>query len=202
MHRRVVRRETETAGVRGDVVDANGAGLAGNYAQEPVAVGRRADALSLGAADAAGDEALDAEVLVYDAQGGELGVGQFADAIRYQLQYTVQIQDPCDTAGGRIHGRKLFGCSPGASPRPGRPDDNLEPASALVHGEDRCRRRIQLQSCQNAIAESKVVATKADRFRTGIDQASGPQFGFRQRRRIQMEMPASKTGTTDHSGKG
>jgi hypothetical protein len=60
VHRRVVRREAVAARVRGDVVDADRVGLAGDHAEQAVAVRRRPDPLALRPADAAGDEALDA----------------------------------------------------------------------------------------------------------------------------------------------
>jgi len=48
-----------------------------DHAEQAVAVRRRADPLTLDPADAARDKALDPALLVDDAEGGVLGVGEF-----------------------------------------------------------------------------------------------------------------------------
>ena len=122
VHRRVVRREAVAARVGGDVGTRIGCGLARDHAEQAVAVRRGADPLALGAADAAGDEPLDAAVLVDDTEGGVLGVGQLADAIGDQLQDAVQVQDAGDAAGGSVEGGQLVRglARRGPSTRPSR----------------------------------------------------------------------------------
>ena len=114
----MVRREAVAAGVSADVVDADGLRIAGDDAEQAVAVRRRSDPLALRPVDAAGDEALDPEVLVDDAERRVLGVGKLADAVRDQLKDAVQIQDAGDAARRRVERGKFVGRLSGPCPRP------------------------------------------------------------------------------------
>ena len=115
VHLGVVRWEAVAARVRGNVVDADRTSLECNHTKEPEPVWRRPDPLAVGTADAAGYESLEPVVLVHDAQGCVLGVDQLADAVRNELQDSVQIQDAGDAPRGRIERRQLVGGLSGTS---------------------------------------------------------------------------------------
>jgi hypothetical protein len=172
----MICRETETAGVRPDVVDTDGVSFAGNHAEQALAVWRRADPLALRPADAAGDEALDAEVLINDAQGRVLGVGKFADPIRDELEDAIQIKHAGDAARGSVHRGQLVRGLTGPGPRPRGTEDNLKAAGAFIDREDGCGRRVEPECGQDAIAEAELVGSQACCLSVLVGQAAGSQF--------------------------
>ena len=124
-------------------------------------------------------------------------MGKLADAVRDQLQDTVQVQDTGDAASCRVERGQLVRSLARPGPRPCRAQDDLQPAGTFVDGEDGGRRRIQLQSRENAIAETKVIGAQAGSLGPRVGQASRAQLGLGQRRRLQVQMPAAQSGTDD-----
>ena len=162
---------------------------------------QRTDPLALGAGEAARDEPLDAEVLVDDAEGGIFGMGEFADAIRDELEDSIQVQDTGDAASGRVDRRQLVGGLTGASPRPGRTEDDLQATRTLVHREDGSGRRVKLEPGQDAVTESKLVAAQTGGLRFLVEQASGSKFHLGKRRRLEVEVPATQARALDDAAK-
>ena len=198
----MVGREAVAARIVADIADADGVRLARDHTQKAVAVGRRTDSLAVRAADAAGDEPLDTEVLIHDSEGRILGVGELADAVRDQLQNAIQIKDAGDAASCRVHGGQFVRGLTGPSSRPGSPDDDLETPRALVHGVDGGRWGVQIERGQSLVAEMEAVGAQAGRFGRLVGQAAGSQFEFDERRSVEMEVAAAEPGTRDNALEG
>jgi hypothetical protein len=75
-HRRVVGRQADRAGVLGDVVQAQLAGVVDEHAQDPAAVGDVAHGRPLLGDDPGGDEVVDGAVPAQHAHGPVAGPGQ------------------------------------------------------------------------------------------------------------------------------
>ena len=164
---------------------------------------QRPDPLTIRPADAAGDEPLDAALLIDDAECRVLGMGKFADSVRDELQDAVQVQDAGDAAGGRVERGELVGGLAGASTGPGCAHDDLEAAGTFVDGEDRCRRRIETQLGQDAIAETELVGPDSGRLLSRASaEVARTNLDLGQRRSVQVEVAAAQPGTADDAVEG
>ena len=192
MHRRVIGGEAVAAVVHDDVVDAHRMAGDDDHAEQAVAVRRRADPLSLRAAHAAGDEALDPTFLINDAQGRVLSVGQLADAIRDQLQDSIHVQHAGDAARGGVEGGQLVGGLTGARLGPGRSDDDLETAGALIDREHGSRRGVERKGRQGAVAKAKLVRAQAGGLDAFVQEAPRAHLNLGERRRMEVEVTAAE----------